>query len=123
MYLVKSAKTPAVKETANTQTAKPETTNSLKGTILGLLSGGKNVNCQVTYPENKGTGSVYVSDKKFAGDFTMKGADGKETTAHMISDGTFMYAWSSGIAMGIKMNLADVFSIRKIHFYSHCNTR
>ena len=50
---------------------------------------------------------MYVSDKKFAGDFTMKGTDGKETTGHMISDGTFMYVWSSGIPMGIKMNLAD----------------
>lgn len=92
-------------QTTNTQTAKPQTTNSLKGTILGLLSGGQNVNCQVTYPDNKGTGTVYVSDKKFAGDFTMKGTDGKETTGHMISDGTYMYLWSSGIPMGIKMNL------------------
>ncbi len=94
-------------QTTNTQPVKPQTTNSLKGSILGLLSGGKNVNCQITYPDNKGTGSIFVSDKKFAGDFTMKGTDGKETTGHMISDGTFMYVWSSGISMGIKMNLAD----------------
>jgi hypothetical protein len=107
VYLMKSAKSPTVTKTANTQTAKPQTTNSLKGTIIGLLSGGKTVNCQITYPDNKGTGTVYVSDKKFAGDFTMKGTDGKETTGHMISDGTFMYVWSSGIPMGIKMNLAD----------------
>lgn len=101
MFFLKSSKTPV----ATTQTAKPQTTNSLKGTIVGLLSGGKNVNCQVTYPDSKGTGSVYVSDKKFAGDFTMKGTDGKETTAHMISDGTYMYVWSSGLPMGIKMSL------------------
>jgi hypothetical protein len=109
-YLMMSSKTkPETKTqtpTANTQTAKPQqTTNSLKGTIIGLLSGGKNVNCQVTYPDNKGTGAVYVSDKKFAGDFTMKGTDGKETTGHMISDGTYMYVWSSGMPMGIKMSL------------------
>jgi hypothetical protein len=109
-YLMMSSKTnPQTKAqtpTTNTQTAKPQTTNSLKGTIIGLLSGGKNVNCSITYPDNKGTGTVYVSDKKFAGDFTMKGADGKETNAHMISDGTYMYVWSSGISTGIKMNLA-----------------
>jgi uncharacterized protein YpmB len=108
VYLMKSSKAPvAVTQTAKTQTAKSQqTTNSLKGTIVGLLSGGKNVNCQVTYPDNKGTGSVYVStDKKFAGDFTMKGTDGKETTAHMISDGTYMYIWSSGLPMGIKTSL------------------
>ena len=109
VYLMKSSKAPvATTQTAKTQIAKPQqTTNSLKGTIMGLLSGGKTVNCQVTYPDSKGTGSVYVSDKKFAGDFTMKGTDGKEITAHMISDGTYMYIWSSGLSMGIKMNLAD----------------
>jgi len=106
MFLMKSSKTPTVKKTVNTQTAKPQTTNSLKGTIIGLLSGGKNITCQITYPDNKGTGTVYVSDKKFAGDFIMKGVDGKETNAHMISDGTYMYVWSSGISTGIKMNLA-----------------
>jgi hypothetical protein len=105
LYLMKSAKTAPAQKVANTQTAKPQTTNSLKGTIIGLLSGGKNVNCQVTYPDNKGTGSVYVSDKKFAGDFTMKGTDGKETTGHMISDGTYMYIWSSGMPTGIKMSI------------------
>jgi hypothetical protein len=107
MLFMKSSKTPSTTQTTNTQATKPQTTNSLKGTIIGLLSGGKNVNCQITYPENKGTGTVYVSDKKFAGDFTMKGTDGKETTGHMVSDGTFMYVWSSGISMGIKMNLAE----------------
>jgi len=108
MFVLKSSKTPVAGKSVNNQTAtKPQTTNSLKGTILGLLSGGKNVNCQITYPDNKGTGSVYVSDKKFAGDFTMKGSDGKETTGHMISDGTYMYVWSSGIPTGIKMNIAD----------------
>ena len=35
----------------------------------------------------------------------MKGTDGKETTGHMVSDGTYMYIWSSGLAMGIKMSL------------------
>ena len=105
-YFMKSSKAPAPTKTTATQPTKPQTTNSLKGTILSLLSGGKNVSCSITYPDNKGTGTVYVSDKKFAGDFTMKGADGKETNAHMISDGTYMYIWSSGISTGIKMNLA-----------------
>ena len=109
MLFMKSAKTPvSTTQTTNTQkTATPQTTNSIKGTIIGLLSGGKTVNCSMTYPENKGTGTIFVSDKKFAGDFTMKGTDGKETSGHMISDGTDMYVWSSGMPMGIKMNLAD----------------
>jgi hypothetical protein len=108
VFVLKSSKTPAKTQTqsVNTQAAKPQTTNSLKGTIIGLVSGGKTVNCQVTYPDNKGTGSIFVADKKFAGDFDMKGADGKETSAHVISDGVDMYVWSSGLPMGIKMSLA-----------------
>jgi len=107
MFFLKSSKAPvATTQTANTQTAKPQqTTNSLRGTIAGLLSGGKTVTCQITYPNNKGTGTVYVSDKKFAGDFTMKGTDGKVTNGHVVSDGTYMYMWSSGLSMGIKMSL------------------
>jgi hypothetical protein len=108
LMLSSRAKVQPQTQTAKTQTAKPQqTTNSLKGTILGLLSGGKTVSCQVTYPDNKGTGTFYVSsDKKFAGDFVMKGTDGKETNGHVVSDGTYMYIWSSGLSMGMKMSLA-----------------
>lgn len=107
MFLLKSSKIPVANKTTNTQTAKPQTGNSITGSIMSLLSGGKNVNCQVTYPDNKGTGSVYVSDKKFAGDFTTKDANGKETTGNMVSDGTYMYVWSSAMPTGIKINLTD----------------
>ncbi|HUD09501.1 MAG TPA: hypothetical protein VMR77_01705 [Patescibacteria group bacterium] len=87
----------------STQTSK---TNSVTGTILGLIAGGKTVSCAIAYPDNKGTGTVFVADKKFAGDFNMKDAQGKETTAHIISDGTYIYIWSSAMPTGgIKMSL------------------
>jgi hypothetical protein len=108
IFLMQSSKNApsSAKPTVTTQKPKTGETTTLKGTILSLLSGGKTVTCQITYPDNKGTGTVYVSDKKFAGDFTMKGADGKETVGHMVSDGTYVYIWSQAMPMGIKMNLA-----------------
>jgi hypothetical protein len=106
MFFLKSSKMPATTQATNTQAAKPQN-NSVKGSILSLLSGGKNVSCSITYPDNKGTGTVYVSDKKFAGEFTIKSSDGKEMTGHSVSDGTYVYAWTSATPMGIKMNLAD----------------
>jgi len=101
---MKYSKAPA---TSSTQSAKPASNNSTSDSILSLLSGGKNVNCSITYPDNKGTGTIFVADKKFAGDFTTTDTAGKETTGHMISDGTFMYIWSGSMTTGIKMNLAD----------------
>jgi len=105
MYLQASKKvTPTTKPAATTSQPK-KTSNSINGSLLDLLSGGKTLSCKVTYPDNKGTGTIVVADKKFAGDFAVKDSTGKETVAHMISDGTNVYIWSQGLQMGVKMNL------------------
>jgi hypothetical protein len=96
-------------QTNNTQTAQPQTVkrNAVRGTILSLLDGGQSVSCTVTLPDNKGAGTFYVaSSKKFAGDITSKGTDGKDIETHMVSDGTYVYIWSAAMPMGIKMNLS-----------------
>jgi hypothetical protein len=104
---MKYAKAPSMPSTqsAKTQPTKTPGNTSASDSILNLISGGKTVNCQITYPDNKGTGTIFVSDKKFAGDFTTKDAAGKETTGHILSDGTFMYIWSASMPTGIKVNL------------------
>jgi hypothetical protein len=103
---LKYSKAPAMpKQVATSTPTKAPTTNSASGTILSLLSGGKTVNCVITYPDNKGTGTIFVADKKFAGDFTTKDSSGKETIGHIVSDGTFMYIWSASMPTGIKMSL------------------
>src|ERR1035437_9889756 len=107
VFFLKYSKAPAMPPAQSTNAQPTKTvSNTATDSILNLISGGKTVNCQITYPDNKGTGTIFVSDKKFAGDFTMKAADGKETTGHMISDGTFMYIWSANMPTGIKVNLA-----------------
>jgi type II secretory pathway pseudopilin PulG len=111
MMLSSKAKPQAQTQTQanNTQTAQSQTVkrNAVKGTILSLIGSGQTVTCTVTLPDNKGAGTFYVaSSKKFAGDITSKGTDGKDIETHMISDGTYVYIWSAAMPMGIKMNLS-----------------
>jgi len=63
VFFLKSSKAPTQTQSVNTQSAKPAA-NPTSDSILSLISGGKNVNCAITYPDNKGTGSIFVSDKK-----------------------------------------------------------
>jgi hypothetical protein len=109
VFFLKSSKTPVASQTksTNTQAAKPTAVNATSDSILSLISGGKTVNCSITYPDNNGTGNIFVSDKKFAGDFITKDSSGKETVGHMISDGTFMYIWSAAMPTGIKVNIEN----------------
>jgi len=110
-YFMKSSKAPVAvvpHQATTTQTAKPQIVNrnAITGTILSLIEGGKTISCTITYPDNKGTGTIYVgSSRKFAGDFNMKGTNNSNVVAHMVSDGTYVYMWSAAMPMGIKMSL------------------
>jgi hypothetical protein len=107
IFLTQSSKNApsTTKPTVTNQQPKTGETTTLKGSILSLLSGNKTVQCTIAYPNNGGSGTVYVSGKKFSGEFTMRDASGKETVGHAISDGTYTYVWSSAASMGIKMKL------------------
>ncbi len=82
----------------------PKTSPSgVTGTLKSLF--GKNQYCVVTYPDNGGSGTVYVSGNKFRGDFTTKIAGEKEVTSQVVSDGIYTYVWSSESPTGIKMKI------------------
>lgn len=100
MFVLQSSKNaPSATKPATSETA------TSKGSILSLLSGDKTVQCTIAYPNNGGSGTVYVSGKKFSGEFTMKDSSGKEIVGHAVSDGTYTYAWSSTASTGVKMKL------------------
>ena len=64
----KSQKTVSVSPTP-TAVAKekaPET-NSITGTLKEIFTGGKTQTCTITYPDNTGSGTIFVSGKKFGG--------------------------------------------------------
>lgn len=71
--------------------------------LKSLLSGGRTVNCTINNPDKSGT--VFISDKKFRGDFVTKDSNGKTVDSHVISDGTYTYIWSSSSPSGIKMKV------------------
>lgn len=101
----KSSKTITPTEKTSVTEPKASSSSSITGSLKSLLTGGKTQTCTITYPDNKGTGTIYVADKKFGGTFTIKESDGKDITGYMVSDGTYMYSWSSAATMGIKMKL------------------
>jgi hypothetical protein len=81
---------------------------AVKGTIQDLLTSGKSVTCAVSdEAAGGGTGTIFVSGKRMAGDFTTD-VDGKKVVGHMITDGTYSYIWSSDQTEGIKMKIDEI---------------
>lgn len=99
----KSAKTTPTEKASVTEPK--ASSSSITGTLKSLLTGGKTQTCTITYPDNKGSGTIFVADKKFGGTFTIKESNGKDITGYMVSDGTYMYTWSTAATMGIKIKL------------------
>ncbi len=89
---------------ANIQEVAKQDVSSSKNSIKSLLTGGKNVTCTISYPDNKGSGTVYVAGSKVRGDFSMK-VDNKEMMSHMIQDGLFAYMWSDDNKTGTKFKI------------------
>ncbi|MCL6096635.1 MAG: hypothetical protein M1444_03075 [Patescibacteria group bacterium] len=101
---MKFAKSSTAPQQAPTVREQPKTSPSgATGTLKSLF--GKNQSCTITYPNNGGSGTIYVSGKKFRGDFTTKIAGEKEVKSQVLSDGTYTYIWSSDSPTGIKMKI------------------
>lgn len=81
--------------------------SNIKGTIASLLSGGKNLSCTISYPDNKMSGTTYVSGNKMRGDFLVKAVKGKDMESHMIRDGEHAYMWSSAKGTKIKLDTLE----------------
>ena len=108
IFFLKSSKAPAMPKPTTTVTpTKALKTNSvILEQLWGFCRAEKLSPAQLPILTIKAPAQFYVADKKFAGDFNMKDAAGKATTAHIISDGTDIYIWSSAMNGGIKMSLA-----------------
>lgn len=89
------------KKNTETQQNLNQTSPSTKGSIKSLLASGKNVSCNISMPDQQGSGKVFVSGTKVRGDFTMQ-VDGKELSSHMVSDGAYIYVWTDTSNQGTK---------------------
>ncbi len=106
----------AVVPAEETPTPAPATPTSdeevvaFNGSAKELMARGGDHKCTFTQEveNSKSTGTVYVSGKKLRGDFSSDvSAGGASMTvdSHMISDGEFMWTWSSAMPTGFKMKV------------------
>lgn len=103
MMSQKSSQTPGQTSTGTESQSNGE--GVMKSSIKGLLGAGKNVMCTVKYDEASGEGTYYVSGDKMRVDYSMTSA-GKTIDGHMISDGTYMYSWTSELGQGTKIKIS-----------------
>ena len=85
----------------------PTTGQAGSGNIGSLLAMSGSVMCTVTVSAagTQSSGTIYVSNGKMHGDFTMNIA-GKTMHASMINDGAYMYSWSDMIPQGVKIPIS-----------------
>lgn len=81
-----------------------EEESGIRGSIKSLLGTGRNVTCTVTYPENGGSGTIYVAGERVRGDFKVM-VESKEMESYMIVDDEFGYFWSG--KQGTKMKIDE----------------
>ncbi len=100
----KAKPSPVQTESALQQTPKPsETPSTMQGTLKGLLAQ-NNITCKTTFPDNQGTGEVFVSNSRMRADVTSS-INNQQLITHMILAGEDFYMWQEGQTTGTKMKL------------------
>lgn len=103
---VSSPENAAVKEETSTTSG----ASSVQASIKSLIGAGRNVTCDVTYTDGKGSGKIFVADKKFRGDFDTN-MGGVTNKSHMIQDGTYAYVWTEDKKEGTKFSLESMMKL------------
>ena len=99
------------KEVALTDTnISEEESENVKGSLFDIAKLGKNVKCTFEYQDENGksNGETYVAGNKIRSEFTIKDTEGEETNSYTISDGEWVYVWSSESNQGTKMKISDI---------------
>ncbi len=80
--------------------------SNMSGSIFDLIKSGDNLVCTFNTTTETGEvdGTTYISNNKMRGDFVIR--DGSlNMTSSTISDGEWLYSWSSAIPQGMKIKL------------------
>jgi hypothetical protein len=76
--------------------------------LLSILNAGGSYQCTfaIDVANSKSTGTVYIANKKMAGDFESVVPQVNMTIkSHMVSDGDYMYTWSDMMPQGVKIKI------------------
>lgn len=82
--------------------------SSFNGSIYDLAARGGDWKCTVDAQASTGggqavsSGTVYVSGNKVRGDFTSAVQGYGNVDSHLVSDGDYVYSWTSMLAQGVK---------------------
>ena len=88
----------------------PTDQDNFEGSTAQLMARGGDHKCTFdqTVENSHSTGTVYISNGKMRGDFksdVSAAGTNMSVESHMISDGEFMYTWSSMMPTGFKMKI------------------
>lgn len=101
---------PSQQQSQNSQKPDEEDTNSsVSGNVFDLIKLGKTIKCTYSM-DGQGvliSGISYISGKNMRGDFENTDQTGNKILSHMISDGEWVYTWTSASPQGFKMNISD----------------
>lgn len=104
---------PVIEAPAESATSTPAVVddNKFNGSMSDLVARGGDYECSFaqTNDMSDSTGIVFISGKKIRGDFktTVKAVSSMNVESHMISDGAFIYSWSSMVPTGFKVAVAE----------------
>jgi outer membrane lipoprotein-sorting protein len=86
-----------------------DTVSSVSGNVFDLIKLGKTLKCTYSMDSQGVTvsGISYISGKNMRGDFESMDPSGNKIQSHMISDGEWVYTWTSATPQGFKMKLSD----------------
>lgn len=85
-------------------------TSMVQASIKSLLGAGKNISCDIVYKDDKGSGKIFVADKKFRGDFETV-TNSVASKSHMIQDGINVYMWTDDKKEGTKFSMEAMMKI------------
>lgn len=103
MFLLPKNSTAPTEDASDIQSQEDSSGGSMtKGSVKSLMGAGKNITCKMTYPDGGGSGTVYVSDKKVRGTFTLV-SNGQTMESEMLQDGEYGYFWTG--AQGTKFKV------------------
>lgn len=105
-FFMRKPKAPAMTTTGEEVQTQQQTGSMKKRSSLRDLMGlGQNLTCTYSDAQGKSVGTMYVSGADVRSDFDVTTPEGDNLVSHMITDGTTVYIWTDGQAVGFKQTL------------------
>ncbi|MEK7595047.1 MAG: hypothetical protein AAB443_00440 [Patescibacteria group bacterium] len=102
-----SIKKPGENELTTQQEETKTEKQEIKGSLFDLIGLNKTLKCSYSSDTYKMRGESYISGKNVRTNASID-VNGQAMDTYMITDGTWLYSWTSASKMGTKMNLEEL---------------